>query len=78
MGSRIISVADAFDAMISPRPYKNKLITVEEALNKIKKEEGKQFDPIVAEVFCQMVREKVVEEEKEHVEGENFFPVVND
>lgn len=78
LGARIISVADAFDAMISPRPYKNKLITVEEALNKIKKEEGKQFDPIVAEVFCQMVREKVVEEEKEHVEGENFFPVVND
>ncbi len=82
LGARIISVADAFDAMISPRPYKNKLITVEGALNKIRKAEGKQFDPIVAEVFCQMVREKVAEEEeekeKEHVNGKEFFPVVND
>jgi len=80
LGARIIGVVDAFDAMISPRPYKNKLITIEEALNKIRKAEGTQFDPVVAEVFCQMVREKVAEEEKkeEHVKGEDFFPVLND
>jgi len=71
-------VVDAFDAMISPRPYKNKLITIEEALNKIRKAEGTQFDPVVAEVFCQMVREKVEEEKEEHVKGEDFFPVLND
>ncbi|MEA3314146.1 MAG: HD-GYP domain-containing protein [Caldisericota bacterium] len=77
LGARIISVADAFDAMISPRPYK-KLITVKEALNKIRKSEGEQFDPVVAEIFCQMVREKVTEEEKEQGKREDFFPVVND
>jgi len=76
LGARIITVADAFDAMISPRPYKNKLITVEEALNKIRKAEGKQFDPVIAEVFCQMVIEKIAEEG--YAEGKEFFPVVND
>ncbi len=76
LGARIISVADAFDAMISARPYKNKMATVEEALNKIRKAGGKQFDPIIAEVFCQMVREKVAEDE--YVKGKEFFPVLND
>ena len=44
LGARIIALADAFQAMISERPYRPAL-SVEEALKEIDKEAGKQFDP---------------------------------
>ncbi len=47
---RIISVADAFDAMTSMRPYR-KSLTREDALKELKKFKGKQFDPEVLEIF---------------------------
>ncbi len=54
--SRIIAVADAFDAMTSDRPYR-KGMTIEEALSIIEEESGKQFDPEIASVFVKFVRE---------------------
>jgi HD-GYP domain-containing protein (c-di-GMP phosphodiesterase class II) len=48
--ARIISIADAYDAMISERPYR-KPLTHEEAIAEIKKHSGKQFDPTLVEVF---------------------------
>ena len=45
--ARIICVADAFDAMIRYRSYKEKTMSVEEALRELKRESGKQFDPKV-------------------------------
>ncbi len=47
---RVISVADAFDAMTSMRPYR-KGMSREGALNELKKFKGKQFDPKVLEIF---------------------------
>jgi len=41
---RICAVADVFDALLSIRPYKEPW-TVDEALNLIESEAGKQFDP---------------------------------
>lgn len=44
--SRIIGVADAFDAMISNRPYRNAL-SIDEALAELKRHAGEQFDPAI-------------------------------
>lgn len=46
--ARIISVADAMDAMTSHRPYRQS-ITMEEACREIKRCSGTQFDPQVVE-----------------------------
>ncbi|MFH0840234.1 MAG: HD domain-containing phosphohydrolase [Candidatus Omnitrophota bacterium] len=48
--ARIISVADAFDAITSDRPYR-KRISNKAALEKIKERAGTQFDPHVVEAF---------------------------
>lgn len=51
---RIISIADALDAMISPRPYRNVPLVIDEALVEIRINTGTQFDPyIVRELFYQ-------------------------
>ena len=54
--ARIISVADAYDAMTNDRPYRHRL-SHEHAKNEIKKNAGKQFDPEVVEVFLEVVNE---------------------
>ena len=48
--ARIISVADAFDAITTNRPYKKKK-TVEEALFELKRCSGAQFDPVIVSAF---------------------------
>ncbi len=54
--SRIVSIMDAYDAMITERPYKKKL-SIKEALEEIRKNAGTQFDPELAEIFIRIVRE---------------------
>jgi HD-GYP domain-containing protein (c-di-GMP phosphodiesterase class II) len=51
--SRIILVADAFDAMTSTRAYQPAL-PVEFAINEIKQHTGTQFDPQVVELFLEL------------------------
>lgn len=51
--ARIVSVADAFDAMTSTRPYR-KGMTVETALSILKKESGTQFDGELVEHMCEL------------------------
>lgn len=53
--SKIICVADAFDAMVSKRPYKSTPKTIQEAKKEILKCAGTQFDQEVAEVFVHKV-----------------------
>lgn len=50
--ARILAVADAFDAMISPRPYRRAL-SHERALAEVDRGAGTQFDPLVAEIFLE-------------------------
>ncbi len=52
VGSRIVAVADAFDAMTAERPY-NGAITPELALSELRRCAGSQFDPVVVEAFCE-------------------------
>jgi len=55
LGARIISVADAFEAMVSERPYRRAL-SREEALLEIKAGLGNQFDPQIGELFIATVK----------------------
>jgi len=48
--ARIIAVADAFDAMVSDRPYR-KGLQLELALAELERVKGKQFDSVVVEAF---------------------------
>jgi len=51
IGARIMAVADAFEAMISSRPYKGAKISISQALKEIKHNKGSQFDPDVVNAF---------------------------
>jgi HD-GYP domain-containing protein (c-di-GMP phosphodiesterase class II) len=52
----IISVADSFDAMTTDRPYR-KGLSKDRAVEEIRSLSGKQFHPLIAEVFCELYRE---------------------
>jgi putative nucleotidyltransferase with HDIG domain len=52
--ARIFSVADAFDAMRSDRPYRPAM-SDDEARSRIAEQSGKQFDPQVVEAFLRLV-----------------------
>ncbi|MBA1335356.1 MAG: Metal-dependent phosphohydrolase, HD subdomain [Firmicutes bacterium] len=54
--SRIISVADAYDAMVSGRPYK-KAVSPFKALNEIFRCSGSQFDPELVKMFISIMKE---------------------
>lgn len=56
--SRIISVADAFDAMTSNRSYR-KPMEYEEALSQLEKGKWTQFDGEIVEIFLKKVIEKL-------------------
>ena len=56
LGARIIAVADAFDAMISDRPYRSAL-PIKEAIDEVKRCAGTQFDPVVADAFHKIAYE---------------------
>jgi HD-GYP domain-containing protein (c-di-GMP phosphodiesterase class II)/HAMP domain-containing protein len=54
--ARILGVADAYDAMITARPYRNPLPR-SEAIAELRRCSGTQFDPIVVEHFLGILEE---------------------
>jgi len=54
LGSRIILVVDAYDAMTSDRVYRSR-VTHEVAIAELERNAGAQFDPRVVSVFVQSV-----------------------
>jgi HD-GYP domain-containing protein (c-di-GMP phosphodiesterase class II) len=52
--SRIITIADAFDAMISKRCYKQAL-SEREAVEELIRGKGSQFDPMLTDLFIKKV-----------------------
>lgn len=57
--SRIVSVIDAFDAMVSSRPYR-KGLPYEEAIGRLVAASGSQFDPLVVKCFLSFAQGEVV------------------
>jgi putative nucleotidyltransferase with HDIG domain len=49
--ARVLHVADAFEAMTAPRPYRMTPLTPEQALAELRKFGGIQFDPDVVDAF---------------------------
>jgi response regulator RpfG family c-di-GMP phosphodiesterase len=80
VGARILSVIDAFDAMISDRVYR-KGRGYREALAEIEKYSGTQFDPIVVDAFRQVPKEDWAflrdRSLKERSESESFRAIVS-
>lgn len=54
--ARIITVADAFDAMMSDRLYRSKL-DLSEAISQLEKNAGTQFDTDVVKVFVELLKD---------------------
>lgn len=54
--SRIIAVADSFDAMVSIRPYRYKISTIE-AVKEIQKNRFTQFDKDITNTFIKIIVE---------------------
>ncbi|MFW5987922.1 MAG: HD domain-containing phosphohydrolase [bacterium] len=61
--SQILGVADAWDAMLSKRAYRNSL-SYEKALAEIKNNKGTQFSPQVVDVFVEIAENDKIEELK--------------
>ncbi len=53
--ARIVSVADAFDAMTSSRPYRDKHLSPEEALSELARCKWTQFDGNIVDVFTDVL-----------------------
>ena len=53
LASRIILVADAYDAMTSPRPFRN-AYSHETAVSQLEEMSGIHFDPEVVRAFCEL------------------------
>ena len=56
LGASIIAVCDAFDAMVSKRPYRAAMSTGD-AVVELRRCAGTQFDPAVVEAFCAVAEE---------------------
>ena len=66
--ARIAAVADTFDAMTSRRSYRGP-IDIEQVKEEIKRCEGTQFDPQIAEVFLDILNnefDKIKEIQKKY------------
>lgn len=54
-GGRILAVADAFDAMISSRPYRQGM-PLNRVIGIITEESGRQFDPEIVDAFLNVIK----------------------
>ncbi|ADL12525.1 HD domain-containing phosphohydrolase [Acetohalobium arabaticum] len=61
LGSRIVSIADSYDAMTSNRPYRSPM-NPKEAVREIKENLGTQFDPELGKIFLELFYEGKIEE----------------
>jgi HD-GYP domain-containing protein (c-di-GMP phosphodiesterase class II) len=55
--SRLVFVCDAFDAMVSKRPY-GEARTIEAAIAELRRTAGTQFDPVAVNAFADLLVER--------------------
>jgi putative nucleotidyltransferase with HDIG domain len=60
LGARIVAVADAYQAMISDRPYRRALPKLE-ALEELSWNSGSQFDPLVANTLIKIINDQEIQ-----------------
>ena len=81
IGARILAVVDAFDAMISDRPYRERR-GYEQALAEIERFSGTQFDPIIVDAFRSVPKEdwELLHERSllNRVENQSFQAIVSE
>lgn len=65
VGARIVSIVDAYEAMIGGRPYRD-AITHRAALVELRRQAGVQFDPELVEVFAALFPDAVPWEPELH------------
>ena len=58
--AKILCVADSYDAMTTKRPYKEAL-SEEQAILELKRNSGKQFDPVVCKTMIEILEKKYQE-----------------
>jgi diguanylate cyclase (GGDEF)-like protein len=60
LGARIVAVADAYDAMVNDRPYKQTR-SHEAAITELRRHAGTQFDPEIVAIFCDLYADQAPE-----------------
>ena len=53
--ARILAITDAYDAMTSPRPYREQ-VSPQQAINEVKRCAGTQFDAELVDIFCKVIQ----------------------
>jgi putative nucleotidyltransferase with HDIG domain len=56
LGARILTIADAYEAMTSSRPYRKVALTHEQAVDQLEKFTGIQFDPEIVPILVNLDR----------------------
>ena len=78
MGARIAAVVDAFDAMISDRPYR-KAMPIQQAIEELERCRGTQFDPIVVDAVVSLYKEgKLKPHHVPHLDPAHDDPIYHD
>jgi response regulator RpfG family c-di-GMP phosphodiesterase len=55
IGSRILAVADVFNALVSTRPYRGPML-IDEALTTLTEDKGTAFDPDIIDIFYRLIK----------------------
>ena len=71
LGSKIVTLADSFDAMMTDRPYRSRL-SLEHALADLRKHTNKQFDGSVMTAFCRLLLKEINGATRQRV----FIPMI--
>jgi putative two-component system response regulator len=54
IGARVVAIVDAYDAMLTDRPYRPAL-SHQEAISRLRQARGSQFDPKTLDIFLDLI-----------------------